>query len=308
MKVSLILTVKNENDSVDAFFNSLINQSIKPDEIIIVDAGSNDGTYEKLLNYTNIFSNLSIISEPGCNRSQGRNIAIKKAKYDIIAATDFGCLLHKEWLKEIIKPIIDGVSDVTAGFYLNTDKRIIALSNSFFTHPDLFEIDEKTFLPSTRSIAFKKQCWEKVGGFDEKFILGEDTKFDFELKKMKYNFVFNKNAIVYWNAENSILKMMKKLFNYSKWDGAGKFNSFYYIKKSFILLFSILFFIMIFIDIRFIFIFILLFLFFLSKTIIRMKKKRMKISSAFIVLFLKPLYDLIQSIGYFSGRVTGIER
>jgi len=308
MKVSLILTVKNENDSVDAFFNSLINQSIKPDEIIIVDAGSNDGTYEKLLNYTNIFSNLSIISEPGCNRSQGRNIAIKKAKYDIIAATDFGCLLHKEWLKEIIKPIIDGVSDVTAGFYLNTDKRIIALSNSFFTHPDLYEIDEKTFLPSTRSIAFKKQCWEKVGGFDEKFILGEDTKFDFELKKMKYNFVFNKNAIVYWNAENSILKMMKKLFNYSKWDGAGKFNSFYYIKKSFILLFSILFFIMIFIDIRFIFIFILLFLFFLSKTIIRMKKKRMKISSAFIVLFLKPLYDLIQTIGYFSGRITGIER
>ena len=305
MKVSLILTVKNEIDNIDVFFDSLIKQSLKPDEIIIVDAGSNDGTYEKLLSYTNVFSNLCIISSPGCNRSQGRNIAIKKAKYDIIAATDFGCLLHKDWIEEIIKPIVDGNADVTAGFYLNTDKRIIALSNSFFTHPDLFEIDENNFLPSTRSIAFKKICWDSVGGFDEKFILGEDTKFDFELKKMNFNFSFNKNAIVYWDAENSILKMIKKLFNYSMWDGVGKFNSFYYIKKSIILFFLILFLIMIFIDIRFLFIFVLFFLFFVSKIIIRIKKKKMKMSSGFVVLILKPLYDFVQSIGYYFGRIIG---
>lgn len=307
MKVSLILTVKNELQSINYFVDSLLAQSKKPDEVIIVDAGSNDGTFEKLNAIKSLISNLNLINVPDCNRSKGRNIAIKNAKYDIIAATDFGCSLHNNWLEEITNPIIQKNADVTAGYYLNNDKNIIAVANSFFTHPALFEINENTFLPSTRSIAFKKECWKEINGFDEKFIFGEDTKFSSELRKKNYRVIFNKNAIVYWNAERNILIMLKKIFNYSKWDGIGGFNKFYYLKKSIIVSLLGLLLIISFFNNLFLILLLSVTLFYSIKIIVRVRGKKIGMKSAIFVLILKPIYDFIQSFAFILGSIKKLK-
>jgi len=51
IKISLICTVLNEQKSMGAFLDSIEIQTKKPDEIVIVDGGSNDKTVEIIKNY-----------------------------------------------------------------------------------------------------------------------------------------------------------------------------------------------------------------------------------------------------------------
>ncbi|MBU2051863.1 glycosyltransferase, partial [Patescibacteria group bacterium] len=86
MKASLIITTLNEAETIKPLLESIANQTLIPDEVIIIDAGSNDGTRAIIKK----FSQVKLINQPGLNRSQARNLGIKLAKNKIIAVTDAG--------------------------------------------------------------------------------------------------------------------------------------------------------------------------------------------------------------------------
>jgi len=303
MRISLIATVKNEADNANNFLSSLASQSLQPFEVIITDANSSDGTLSILEGWQNKIPNLKVISIMDCSRSAGRNIAIQNSSGEIIAAADFGCSLNTDWLREISEPIVSGKADVTAGYYINTKPGVMAAVNSFFTHPALFEIDDKTFIPSTRSISFKKECWEKAGGFNEKFILGEDTYFGVVLRKLGFKIYFNKNAVVNWDAESSFFSMVKKLFNYSLWDSIGGFSERFYYKKMVIVSGAVSLVLFSFLNFTFFYLLLLFTGYFTAKTFIRAKKKSISLLPSLIVVLLKPVYDAVQSIGFLSGKI-----
>src|SRR5579884_494851 len=112
MKYTFVATVLNEEDMIREFIDSILNQSQKPDEIIIVDGGSSDQTVNLIEKYKNI----KLVSKPG-NRSIGRNEGIRISKGDIILVSDGGCLLDKNWAKNITKPFTDKKVDVVSGYY-----------------------------------------------------------------------------------------------------------------------------------------------------------------------------------------------
>ena len=80
MGVTVALTVFNEGGSIAALLNALVNQSVKPDEIIVVDGGSTDGTLEYLRHYVQKSSKVKLIASK-CSRASGqkyRNSSGKK--------------------------------------------------------------------------------------------------------------------------------------------------------------------------------------------------------------------------------------
>jgi len=83
MKLSLICTLKDEEDSVRSLLDSILEQTRKPDEVIFVDGGSSDNTVKILKSYQKKIKNMKIIVGRGLNIAQGRNIAIKNAKHDL---------------------------------------------------------------------------------------------------------------------------------------------------------------------------------------------------------------------------------
>ncbi|MEK7460705.1 MAG: glycosyltransferase, partial [Patescibacteria group bacterium] len=82
------------------------------------------------------------------------------------------------------------------------------------TVPDLRLINPKTFLPSTRSIAFRKKAWEKVGGFNECYSHNEDTPFALALRKEGYTFFFEPKAVVGWYQQTSLKGVWRQFFRY----------------------------------------------------------------------------------------------
>lgn len=197
MKISVCITTFNETKKdVNDLVVSLKKQSVKPDEVIIIDAKD----------YNN------------CSRSVGRNIAIKKTKNEIIAITDVGCIADKNWLKEITKTFNEGGVDVVAGGYKMKYKNSFNRAVSKFLGVS-YENINNDFLPSARSLAFTKSIWKKVGGFPENLEdTAEDTILNLLFLKAGANFKVNKKAFVYWNLSLNLKTFFKKIYNYALGD------------------------------------------------------------------------------------------
>ena len=106
MKVSVVATVLNEQPAIGRLLESLAAQTRPPDEVVIVDGGSTDGTLELLKEWlrTDTFP-LLVLERPGANISQGRNAAIDAASGDVVATTDAGVRIESGWLEaEVILP------------------------------------------------------------------------------------------------------------------------------------------------------------------------------------------------------------
>ena len=215
VKVSIVVTVFNEEKTIKSLLDVLCKF---PAEIIIVDGGSTDKTWNILTNY---ISPLRLRGDKGVilkiiqgkyNRSQGRNIGVTKARGQIIAFTDAGCIPEPNWLEEITKPFYKKLPStrlgegrgvrysevqVVSGYYRGLPKNIFekCLVPYVLVMPDKIP-DE--FLPSTRSMAITKELFIKSGGFDERLWHNEDYAFAHKLKNMGVNFYFASKAVVGW--------------------------------------------------------------------------------------------------------------
>jgi glycosyltransferase involved in cell wall biosynthesis len=122
--ITLIATVLNEGSSIHRLMHSIQQQTRLPDEIIIVDGGSTDATVAILREYQATLP-LKMLIEPGCNISQGRNIALAAATHPIIAITDAGVRLHPEWLAHITRPLLDNAAVTVVGGFFQADPQTI---------------------------------------------------------------------------------------------------------------------------------------------------------------------------------------
>lgn len=217
MKTSICITTYNEGENISALLESLINQSKKPDEIVIVDGGSTDKTREIIRHYQKKYSYIKSVFEK-CSRAKGRNISVELAKNDVVAITDAGCTADPDWFKNITKPFETGRVDVAAGFYKMVGKTPMQKAESVFlgVTPSKFNVN---FLPSTRSMAFRKSAWESVGGFPEgKENSAEDTDFNYKAVKLGLKYSRVKNAIVEWGMPENLKGFFNKIRDYAKWD------------------------------------------------------------------------------------------
>jgi glycosyltransferase involved in cell wall biosynthesis len=214
--VSVIITVKNDADGVRMVLNSLARQTCAPAEIIVVDGGSTDGTLELLGALARERSSLRVLSQPGANIAAGRNIGTRAARGGIIATTDCGCCAAPDWLKELIHPFdVDASTDFVAGFYeLDTRtlfERVVGLATM---RGQLDPVREESFNPSGRSMAYRKDAWERAGGWPQWLRFSEDTLFDHKMRELRVNWRFARRAVVRWRPRSSFFALAKQFYSY----------------------------------------------------------------------------------------------
>jgi glycosyltransferase involved in cell wall biosynthesis len=212
MKTSFISTVFNEEKNIEKFLNSIIAQTKKPDEAIIVDGGSKDKTYKILKNYSEKYKWIKIFQEKGANIARGRNIAISKAKGEVILISDAGCIIDNDWIENTLKYFPE--ADVVAGSY----KGIIKNNFTYFQALLTIKKVNRPARMSSRNVAFKKKCWEAVGGYPEKSLTGEDNRLMINMIKKGFKIKINPKPLVSWDMRPTLKKFAKQYYLYGKGD------------------------------------------------------------------------------------------
>lgn len=256
MRVSVIFTVLNEAGALPRLLDSLAAQTRQPDEVVVCDGGSRDGTLDLLRAERRI--PLRVIESPGANISRGRNVAIAAAMGDIIACTDAGVRLDPHWLEQITQeltiddlrltiepqgleigdsrvshessnlksPISNPQSSIVnrqcqwvGGFFLPDTHSTFEVAMGATVLPTTGDINPQTFLPSSRSVAYRKSAWQQAGGYPEWLDYCEDLIFDLHMRDAFGPCQFAPNALVYFRPRTSLRAFFKQYYLYARGDG-----------------------------------------------------------------------------------------
>ena len=223
-EISVVATVLNEGQAIERLLKSLAAQTRMPDEVVIVDGGSTDGTQETLQDWAKSEElPLRVFVEAGANISRGRNVAIAEATCPLIAATDAGVRLEDDWLESLAAPFETEDPGhfiaVVAGWFEADPKSLFETAMGATVLPSLQEIKPDKFLPSSRSVAFRRAAWEAIGGYPEWLDYCEDLVFDLRLREFYGPAAFAPQAKVHFRPRSSLWAFFKQYYRYARGDG-----------------------------------------------------------------------------------------
>ena len=233
LQISVIATVFNEAQAIERLLASLAAQSLPPDEIVICDGGSSDGTPEIIRRFADAqpagAPHIRLLVVPGANISRGRNDAIAAAEGPIIAATDAGVRLAPDWLEKITEPWRvaqrAGVEAplAVAGFFLPDVSGVFQTAMAATVLPLASDIAPERFLPSSRSVAFLKSAWAVTGGYPEWLDYCEDIIFDQLINAQRPEqptaFAWAPEALVWFKPRESLATFWTQYYRYARGDG-----------------------------------------------------------------------------------------
>lgn len=175
--VSVIVPAYNTRELTKNCIESLLIQSFREFEIIIIDDCSNDGTWEMLQKIKDERIKLIRTKKTG-GPSASRNVGIKNSKGKYVFSIDGDCVASKNWIKE-------GVKIFEKEKCVGVEGSIYYVSKNYKpTAIDRITENKTGGLYMTASMAYTKEVLDKVGQSDEKFMRMHDREFAF--KAMKY--------------------------------------------------------------------------------------------------------------------------
>ena len=93
--------------SINLWFEWIANQTYKNYEVIVVDNNSTDKTKRIIEKFQHKDKKIKSVFEPHRSRGAARNAGVNVAKGKIIEMTDAYCVVQKNWIQELIKPIVE---------------------------------------------------------------------------------------------------------------------------------------------------------------------------------------------------------
>lgn len=220
MTVAVCATVLNEARDAQALAESLRSQRRKPDEIVIVDGGSSDGTAEILRESLTGMVGAQIIEAPGSNIAAGRNLAARSVTSDLIAFTDAGIVRSPDWLGALVDAAEEAPLAAGAfGYILAAPGSTVETAIGAVGLPFADELDPAHYPPSGGSVLLRRQWFDQVGGFPEWLDYGEDLWLDRRIWAEGGWFVHAPGANVWNRPRSSLPAFFRQYFHYASGDG-----------------------------------------------------------------------------------------
>jgi glycosyltransferase involved in cell wall biosynthesis len=218
MKVSVVVPVRDEEDSIRELLDSLLAQTRPPDEIVIADGGSVDSTPQIIEEYIRKGAPVRLVRSGDALPGRGRNLGAAQASFEWLAFTDAGIRVANDWLEALVAKAGENDSiDVVYGFWQ-------PVTDTFFkecaaiTYVSPAEPYEGRLIrpPSIASSLLRRKAWQAVNGFPEDLRSAEDLLFMQRLESAGYRSVFEPRAQVYWNLKSTLGATFKRFLVYSR--------------------------------------------------------------------------------------------
>ena len=183
-RVSVIIPTYNRAGYLREALDSVVSQSLVPEEIIVVDDGSTDDTpdvvevYRPRVSYVRHHQNRGI--------APARNSGLNAANGDVIAWLDSDDLWEPDFLMTVVSLLsedetLDGA--YTGITMINKEGTSLGVSTRTESLNDLYDALVRDCFLATPAVVARQICYEQVGGFDPQFRISEDYDMWLRLSK-----------------------------------------------------------------------------------------------------------------------------
>lgn len=193
-KISVVIPAYNEGEFIVPTLKSLINQTYKNFEIIVVDNNSSDSTGEVAASY-----GARVVKEATKGVAAARAKGFSEAKGEIITSTDADSVVPSDWLAKIAAAYQDSKLAGFAGLNVLYSGAVSARAAGRYLFPLFWKIDKKLsggWNMAGFNMSVRKSSYEKSGGFDPGLKMGEDIDLSKKLRTVG-EIKIDDNLIVY---------------------------------------------------------------------------------------------------------------
>jgi glycosyltransferase involved in cell wall biosynthesis len=208
LKVSIVVPVYNCEKTIEQCLSSLINQTYRNKEIIIVDDGSVDNTSEILKKFAKL-SDVKIIKFP-TNRgaSLARNEGIKHATGEIIFIAEADAYYAKDYIELCVKHFENSKTGTVIGALHAWPENTIWYK--------WWEAKRRIVLYNYKPLGgwfFRKDDLEKIGYYRSDLKIGEDRELCLRLKRLLgLEWIYEPNALWYHKYPYGLKVLLHKAF------------------------------------------------------------------------------------------------
>ena len=214
-KISLYIPAYNAEKTIEFSINSILEQTVKIDEIIVVNDSSIDDTVQIVKKYSEI---KIINNEKNFGLGFNRNKAILDSKNEIIANIDSDVVLEKNWAEILLDKLGQNKIGMCGG---NMKEKLI--NNSFNMWRAKYysqnwgnkDILNPPFLFGCNSMQYKS-IWKEIGGYDEElFTNGEDINYSKKINaSTNFNLFYSSDAMCYHLQDDNLNTLTKRVWRY----------------------------------------------------------------------------------------------
>lgn len=224
LSVAVVVPALNEAENISGLLDDCARQSPPAREVVVVDAGSDDGTYELLVRRSVEWQALRVTRCPGAPPGAARNAGIAMTDLHYIATLDAGSRIGPSWLAALSAPLAEAPERVAVGVVVPDADTDFERAAGWFTVRAHKPEDRGgplsgSFLPPGRNgYCFSKAAWSAVGGYPAALPWGEDKTFLKSLRGTGHEVIVVPEAIVRWRPRGSLRAMYRQYERYGRGD------------------------------------------------------------------------------------------
>ncbi len=194
-RVSVVIPNLNMGAFLDAALRSITRQSVPVHEVILVDNGSTDQTFDVANKHLTSGLNLKVLECPRHGPGQSRNLGIAAAEGELIAFLDADDLwpagkLERQVRRLAMRPAVEMVTGYTCYFDEPGESGLEPASGSH---------TENLFHVLVGACLYRKEVFAGIGcAFDEEFFHGEDVDLLLRLREADIPFTILRSIELYY--------------------------------------------------------------------------------------------------------------
>jgi glycosyltransferase involved in cell wall biosynthesis len=215
--VSVVVPVRDERATLGTLFRALGRQTRPPDEIVVVDGGSADGSGRLARELAAGDPRVTVIEVGPGTPGHNRNVGIESARHEVIALLDAGTEPGPTWLAELVTTAVaEPEAEAVFGSYdpapVSGFTRLAAMA---FVAPGTPTPHGPLREPSFASALLRREAWRRAGGFPD-LRAAEDGIFLERLAGAGVRSARAPRARVLWYLPDSLGGVFRRFRSYSR--------------------------------------------------------------------------------------------